>query len=180
MGYVDAVFGAGGAIARNLSNYAPRSGQIRLAAAVDKAFGLNRHLLAEGPVGVGKSLAYLVPAIFHTSPDHGQHRRVVVATANIALQEQLTKKDLPFLKRALPIPFEFALVKGRSNYACRDRVDRAEEAKTQFAPDEVRTFDRIVSWAKETTTGDMSELPEVPSPKLWSELSCTSEQCKGR
>lgn len=180
MGYVDAVFGSDGMLARTLTGYSPRKGQIRLAAGVDKAFGSNRHLLAEAPTGTGKSISYLVPAIYHTSPDHGQHRRVVVATANIALQEQLTKKDLPFLKRALPIPFEFALVKGRSNFACVDRVDRADQAKTQFDPDEVRAFDRIVAWAKETSTGDVSELPEVPSPKLWSELSCTSEQCKGR
>src|SRR4051812_289195 len=91
-----------------------RPGQEQMAHAVARAITEQRHLVVQAGTGTGKSLAYLVPAILSGS-------RVVVATATKALQDQLASKDLPFLQKHLPVPFEFAVVKGRSNYFCRQR-----------------------------------------------------------
>jgi len=175
--YIKDVFGAGGVLARSLPRYEPRAGQIELSEAVDEALRDGKHLLAEAPTGTGKSMAYAVPAAWHTT--RGMRTRVVIATANIALQEQLVGKDLPFLKRVLPFPFEFALAKGRSNYVCLDRLDHADEALGKMAPDDASAFDRLLGWARTTATGDVSELPEVPVYRLWGELSVGSDQCKG-
>ena len=176
--YIDQVFGAGGVLARNLPRYEPRSGQLELARAVDAAFVGPHHLLAEAPTGTGKSLAYSVPAAWHASK--GTFSRVVVSTANIALQEQLVRKDLPFLQSVLPWRFSFALAKGRSNFVCLDRLDHADEVRSKLDASAAAAFDRLVGWALLTHTGDVAELQEVPHFSLWSELSVGSEQCKGR
>ncbi|MEE2775433.1 MAG: DEAD/DEAH box helicase, partial [Acidobacteriota bacterium] len=96
------VFGADGLLAARFDGYAPRSGQIAMARAVDLALDDGAHLLVEGPTGTGKSLAYLVPSVLHAVRTGG---RVLVVTANIALQEQLVSKDLPLLTEVLPVSF---------------------------------------------------------------------------
>src|SRR4051812_24829890 len=94
--YVDAVFGENGYLAAGKANYRPRPGQVALAHAADKAIAERSHLLAEGPTGTGKSLAYAVPATYHAAlTGHA----VVIVTANIALQEQLVSEDLPLLRK---------------------------------------------------------------------------------
>jgi hypothetical protein len=114
---VSLVFGPGGLLARQGREL--RDGQRTLAQAIHETITDGGALLAEGPCGTGKSLAYLVPAI-HSAVTRGG--KVVVATANIALQEQLVTKDLPYLQGLLPWPFTFALLKGRNNYVCLDRL----------------------------------------------------------
>lgn len=175
--YIQSVFDAGGLFATQFPHYTPRQGQIDLAYAVDAAMVGRTHLLAEAPTGTGKSLAYSVPAVWHTTK--GKLRKVLIVTANIALQEQLVGKDLPFLKRVLPWEFEFALAKGRSNYVCLDRLDHADEALAKMQVAEGVEFDKLVDWARETRTGDVAELPVVPHFKLWGELSVGADQCKG-
>jgi len=142
--YLDHVFGARGLLARRFPGYAPRAGQLLLTRAVDRALADDQHLLGEAPCGVGKSIAYSVPAIWHAV--RGE-RRVVIATANIALQDQLVRKDLPLLADILPWRFRFAVLKGRQNYVCRARVAphqprwkegaarRVRPAQLQRAPD---------------------------------------------
>lgn len=113
--YIDTVFGQGGLFAKALPGYRPRPGQITLAKALDAVMGKGGQLLGEAGCGVGKSLAYLTPAAHHARQS-GLH--TVIATATIALQDQLEKKDLPWLKSHLGTPFTYAVLKGKQNYLC--------------------------------------------------------------
>src|SRR6201997_875834 len=112
---MDEVFGPGGGLARALPEYEPRAEQAALAAAIDRALLLGEHLVAEAGTGVGKSLAYLIPAL-----ESGQ--RVVVATATKALQEQLLGKDVPIAAKALGRDVDVVVLKGRQNYVCRRQL----------------------------------------------------------
>ena len=105
--YLSEVFGDGGLFASRFPGYEMREGQVALARMVDEAMCGGRHALGEGPCGTGKSVGYAVPAVWHA---HHEKKRVVIATANIALQEQLVRKDLPMLASVLPWPFTFALL----------------------------------------------------------------------
>jgi ATP-dependent DNA helicase DinG len=177
--YIDTVFGPNGIFARRFQGYAPRRGQIELTQAVDRGIEENAHLLAEAPTGTGKSIAYLVPAIRHAA-EHG--KRVLVVTGNIALQEQLVGKDLPLLAEVLPWDVSFALLKGRQNYLCPSRLPEQEAEPHLDIPGEPFDVDRyqaILDWAETTETGDKSELPFEPAPRLWKRFSITSEDCKG-
>jgi ATP-dependent DNA helicase DinG len=162
-----------------------RDGQVTMAEAVWRSLEEGRHLVARAGTGTGKSLAYLVPAVLWGKP-------VVVATATKALQDQLAGKDLPFLRKALGRRFEFAVLKGRSNYLCvqraREVLDTGEQGA--FAPveatpvveasgrlgDEVR---RLVAWGETTSTGDRAELDFEPAPRAWSLVSVSATECPG-
>jgi ATP-dependent DNA helicase DinG len=163
-----------------------RVGQARMAEAVADAIASERHLVVRAGTGTGKTLGYLVPAI-------RSGRRVVVATATKALQDQLAAKDLPFLDRHLDQPFSWAVLKGRSNYACVQRL--AELARGQVAgaggpgdqlaldglaeradPDELAA---LAAWASTSPTGDRAELPVEPSDAAWSAISTGSRDCPG-
>ena len=171
--YIDQVFGADGIFAREFQGYEMRPGQVEISRAGDRAFAEHRACLAEGPTGTGKSVGYLVPAIFHA---HASARRTLVVTANIALQEQLVKKDLPMLQRVLPWKFDFAIMKGRSNYLCQDRHENTKRHLPLMRSDDFR---RTLEWADETTTGDSSELDFSPDFQTWEQFSVSSEDCKG-
>jgi ATP-dependent DNA helicase DinG len=161
-----------------------RVGQVQMAEAVADAIASERHLVVRAGTGTGKTLGYLIPAI-------RSHRRVVVATATKALQDQLAAKDLPFLERHLDQPFSWAVLKGRSNYACVQRL--AELARGTGAggtgdqlaldglaeradPDELAA---LAAWASASPTGDRSELPVEPSDAAWSAISTGSRDCPG-
>lgn len=192
--YLESVFGGGGYLAQHFNGYAPRDGQIALAQAVDSALqnkNDRRHLLAEGPTGTGKSLAYLVPATFWSAMTD---TTVVIATANIALQEQLVQKDLPLLKEILPWPFEFALLKGLNNYLCLDKVDDRSMHGELFRGTGVASVAHlpvvdstspearekaIEEWAAVTQTGDRNELTFQPGAE-WAKFSVGSEDCRGK
>jgi ATP-dependent DNA helicase DinG len=140
--------------------------------------GDGRYLLGDFTVthNTGKSFAAGVPAVYHAS----QGRRVVIATANIALQEQLDKKDLPFLADLLPWPFKFSLIKGRQNYACLKKVEELSAAlPPSLLPDDNRELRKLLDWARSTTTGDASELPQVPRQAAWREISVGPDDCLG-
>ncbi|HEX3426620.1 MAG TPA: ATP-dependent DNA helicase [Acidimicrobiales bacterium] len=165
-----------------------RPGQRRMAAAVAEAIEQRRHLIVQAQTGTGKSLAYLVPALLSGS-------RVVVATATKALQDQLAKKDLPFLAERLPVPFEFAVLKGRSNYLCRQRArevagggDQLELSAASDAPGtsgaELGAFGRqvrrLIEWSMTAETGDRADLSFEPSAKAWGLVSVGSTECPGK
>src|SRR4051794_18088086 len=114
------ILGEGGAIARKLGNYEVRPQQLAMAEAVARAIGQRQHLLVEAGTGVGKSFAYLVPAIQAALAD--PECRVIISTHTISLQEQLLRKDLPFLQTVMPKPFRAMLVKGRGNYLSLRRL----------------------------------------------------------
>ena len=177
--YLSEVFGDGGLFASRFPGYEMREGQVALARMVDEAMRGGRHALGEGPCGTGKSVAYAVPAVHHA---HHEKKRVVIATANIALQEQLVRKDLPMLASVLPWPFTFALLKGRNNYVCLDRMAESEargELRGLYYDDQQRQVDDVLAWADATKTGDVSELAFIPHAQVWSRFSVGSEECKG-
>jgi ATP-dependent DNA helicase DinG len=177
-GYLADVFGSDGFFARKFQGYEARPGQVALAQTVDDAMSGGKHALGEGPCGTGKGIAYLVPAIWH-AVNHG--KRTVVATANIALQEQLVKKDLPLLREVLPWPFTFALYKGKNNYLCPRRLSDSELGglSSRLQGEELRQFEAISVWARRTGLGDVSELPFVPLPRVWQKCSTTPADCEG-
>ncbi len=162
-----------------------RPGQIEMAEAVAKAMTGRRNLVVQAGTGTGKSLAYLVPAL-HAG------RRVVVATATKALQDQLATKDLPFLASRRPEgSFSFAVLKGRSNYLCRQRVSEAglgapvavaqsltgeTETGSPKLADQIR---RLATWGETSPTGDRSELDFEPDPRAWSAVSVGVRECPG-
>lgn len=179
---IDEVFGEGGILSAKFEGYAPRRGQVDMAHAVAKAIASRRHLVAEGPTGTGKSLAYLVPSLdwVTSKPEPGQAlgaRRVIVVTGNIALQEQLVGKDLPLLQELFPREFKFALAKGRNNYVCVDSLNKTLANPVGYDRD--GQMARLLDWAQTTRTGDVSEFPETPAPVLWKHLSVVSDECKG-
>ncbi len=174
--YLNDVFGNGGFLARRFPGYEVRSGQVELAHLVDKAMSDGHHALGEAPCGSGKGIAYGVPAVWHA---HHRKKRVVIATANIALQEQLVTKDLPLLAEVLPWPFTFALLKGRANYLCLDRLEDLGEREGLAQDDLGRQIQYLKVWSDQTRTGDISELPFVPEPAVWSRFSVGAKECKG-
>ena len=159
-----------------------RPGQEEMALAVASAIESNRHLIVQAGTGTGKSVGYLVPALL-------SGRKIVVATATKALQDQLAAKDLPFLQEHLGAPFEFAVVKGRSNYFCRQRGREVAGGGDTLAFDGVDTDDvgtgfsaqvmRLLQWGAESETGDRSELDFEPSPKAWAQVSVNAMECPG-
>ena len=176
--YIDEVFGAGGLLAKNNPGYEARDGQVAMARAVDRVINGGAPLVVEAPTATGKTYAYLVPAM-RAALDGGA--RTIVATANIALQEQMIQKDLPALEKVMgPVPH--ALLKGRNNYLCRAKYRDALQKLLFFPDDEKaeRATAEILDWGQRTVAGDVSELPVEPPARAWSQFSSTSEECRGK
>jgi len=169
----------GGAVAGRLPNFELRPQQLEMAAAVAAAFEDGAHLMVEAGTGVGKSFAYLLPAIERAVQGRG---RVVVSTHTIALQEQLINKDIPFLGTVYPKPFSAVLVKGRSNYLGLRRLTRASQRqRSLFNDDEQRSeLHRIEDWAYRTEDGSLSDLEREPSRTVWDRVNSDGEDCLGR
>ena len=169
---MDDVFGPGGTLARALPGYEPRAEQAALAAAVERALASGEHLLAEAGTGVGKSLAYLLPALVS-----GQ--RVVVATATKALQEQLLSLDVPVAAAVAGRRVQVELLKGRQNYLCRRQLQSFEPSLDAAGRDGA-AFEAMHGWLGSTETGDRAELDVEPSAALWAELAVGADRCSGR
>jgi ATP-dependent DNA helicase DinG len=167
-----------------------RSGQLDMANAVAHAFASGEHLAVQAGTGTGKSLAYLVPAIERAVADNTP---VVVSTATIALQRQLVNRDLPQLVEALadalPRKPRFALLKGRQNYLCLNKIhngsaaDAAEEPQELFRPQAAsalgREVLRLTEWASETDTGDRDDLKPGVADRSWGQVSVSARECLG-
>ena len=177
------VLGANGAIARRLPDYEPRPEQMEMALAVESALTKRHHLIAEAGTGVGKSFAYLIPAILAAQAERGpesKKRRIIVSTHTISLQEQLIQHDIPFLQSVLPVEFSAVLVKGRGNYISLRRLDKAVQRSTQkslFAPDGLQQLAKIRQWASKTTDGSRSDLVFQPKPDVWDEVLSDHGDC---
>ncbi len=179
MGGLEDVVGVLNDVVAHLPGGDVRVGQAQMAEAVARAIEGRSHLLVQAGTGTGKSLAYLVPAVL-------AGERVVVVTATKALQEQLCRKDLPFLQGAMARSgrdFSFAQLKGRANYVCRARL--AEHARNRDGVLEgIRAddalLDEIDNWVVDTTTGDRAELKSPVGDSLWATLSMDSRECPGR
>jgi ATP-dependent DNA helicase DinG len=169
---MDDVFGPGGTLARALPGYEPRSEQAALAAAVERALRCGEHLVAEAGTGVGKSLAYLIPAL-------ASGQRVVVATATKALQEQLLRSDVPVAASVCGRTVRVELLKGRQNYLCRRQLQGFQPSLDAGGRDGA-AFAAMEAWLGSTETGDRAELLIEPSPALWAELAVGADRCSGR
>jgi ATP-dependent DNA helicase DinG len=175
---MEEIFGRDGLIARTHPEYEYRPGQIEMAEAVLRAFGEKRHLIVEAGTGTGKTLAYLVPAIAAAVSTSG---RVIISTGTKNLQEQLMEKDIPFLQRILPRKFTAAYMKGRSNYACLQRIKRAENSPVLDGLEELDYFDEVRQWARDSQTGDRAELVGLPENlPFWRHIDARSETCLGQ
>ncbi|TFG89418.1 MAG: helicase, partial [Gemmatimonadales bacterium] len=164
----------GGKVSQALSGFEDRPEQLRMAFAVLDAFNADRIALVEADTGTGKSLAYLVPALLWALANE---ERVVVSTNTINLQEQLFRKDLPFLQRASGLEFRVELVKGRANYLCRRRLEGASAEPGLFDAGQAGELIALRGWAARTVDGSREELPVPPDDLLWEEVCCEADQC---
>jgi ATP-dependent DNA helicase DinG len=177
------VLGSNGSIARRLDNYEPRPEQLQMAEAVESAIRDERHLIVEAGTGVGKSFAYLVPAILaarERRTEDDKSRRVIVSTNTISLQEQLIGRDIPFLQAVMPVEFSAVLVKGRSNYISLRRTEKAMQRSMQrglFENEGQDQLNQIVNWAQSTTDGTRSDLGFRPLPQVWEEVASDHGDC---
>jgi ATP-dependent DNA helicase DinG len=163
-----------GPLAGAIEGFEARPGQRQLAEQVAETFDRGGTLVAEAGTGTGKTLAYLLPAVL-------AGRRVLVSTGTRTLQDQIFYKDLPALAAALGTAIRAAYMKGRTNYLCLHRFDRLREAEAGLPEPDRRWMAAIAEWAADTTTGDRSEIDDLPDDlALWSELTATTEQCLGR
>ena len=158
----------------HLKGYEQRDEQLRMALNVAEAFNHDRVALVEAGTGTGKSLAYLIPAILWAVRNN---QRVVVSTNTINLQEQLIKKDLPFLARNSSVEFKAALVKGRSNYACLRKLENAEAEPALFPDESAAELTAIIEWSKSCQDGCRSDLSFTPHHTTWDEVCCEADQC---
>ncbi len=186
-----------GPIARRLGNcYEQRPQQQQMIEAVRRAFVTGRHLVVEAATGVGKSFAYLVPAverIVTVPPDNGltdlheqthdrRRERVIVSTHTIALQEQLVHKDIPMLQAVAGQEFTAVLVKGRGNYLSRRRLDDAIDKQHHLfsEPEVVRSVQAVYDWAQQTHDGSLATLGPLARPGVWDAVQSDSGHCMGR
>ena len=200
----DDVLAADGRLAARLPGWESRPEQLAMARAVQAAISERRHLLCEAGTGVGKSLAYLVPAVlavtadqepeapplpaadeddpFAQPPSGARPRRVVISTNTIALQEQLVSKDVPLVASVMPREFSAVLAKGRGNYVSLRRLEVAQQrAGSLFREDtEVHELTALGAWAKKTLDGSLADLPAVPNHSVWEEVQSDSGNCMGR
>ncbi len=173
------VLGMDGLVARRLGGYEERPEQLDMAAAVERAMAEQKHLLVEAGTGVGKSFAYLVPAIQRAI---NAKQRVVISTHTIALQEQIIGRDIPFLQSIWPDEFTAVLVKGRNNYVGIRRLKQASERQNLLfaADDQLNQLWRLQEWAYKTEEGSLSELVPVPDPGVWDLVRSEHGNCLGR
>ncbi|UCG46784.1 MAG: DEAD/DEAH box helicase [Phycisphaerales bacterium] len=179
MGSIDIqeVFATGGAISRSFGGFEERPQQVEMARAVREALRGGKHLVVEAGTGVGKSFAYLIPAIDLVTEGAG---KVLVSTFTITLQEQLINKDIPSLSESLGVGFTAVLAKGRGNYVCRRRLAFATGRHGGLFGGEGSQLAAIGEWASQTTDGSLSDMPFVPNNVVWDAVSSEHGNCRGR
>ena len=195
----------GGRLSARLAGWEARPQQLEMAALVARAIAERRHAIVEAGTGVGKSLAYLVPAILAATADQDEAgggtspssdwddddpppvgrrrpRRVVISTHTIALQEQLMTKDIPLVAAVMPREFSAVLVKGRGNYVSLRRLALAVERSGSLFPEEGERAELLdlARWARHSGDGSLADLPAAPSPAVWEEVASDSGNCMGR
>jgi ATP-dependent DNA helicase DinG len=209
MSTVAEILGPGGRIAARMANYEHRQEQLAMAEVVERALREKHHLIVEAGTGVGKSFAYLVPAILavtslapastrgerHNDEDDprlleeaakqeelGPKKRIIISTHTISLQEQLLNKDIPLLRSVMPQEFTAVLVKGRGNYISLRRMNNAaEKSRSLFqTQEEVDDLRQIIAWSKKTGDGSRSDLSFQPEHAVWDEVASDSGNCLGR
>jgi ATP-dependent DNA helicase DinG len=172
---IAATLAPGGPVSDAHGAYEDRPTQRDLARAITRAYNEGGVAVLEAGTGTGKSVAYLIPAIFWSLRNR---ERTVISTNTINLQEQLVRKDLPFLHRALGEKFRFALVKGRGNYISIRRAKLAQQTQTVLFDDmQQNSLAALLQWLESTEDGSLQDLPFTPSPDLWDEVVSDSDVC---
>ncbi len=157
------------------SNYEYRPEQQKMAQEVAWAIETGSHLVVEAGTGVGKSLAYLIPAALHAVRTK---RKAIISTHTIALQEQLIYKDIPLVQKVLPVEFDAALLKGRHNFLCGTRLDRAmAHSGDLFTSEQRAELERIHEWSLTTRDGSLSDFVEQPNHSVWEEVRSEDHVC---
>ena len=179
-------FEAGGLFERAMPGYESRPEQVEMAGAVASALSEARHLVVEAGTGVGKTMAYLVPAVLWSLANDAP---VVVSTNTKNLQDQIFRKDLPLVARLVRSPVRFALVKGRGNYVCLSRLERlVEKRESELSPAAMPALARAVAWALRTLSGDLAEFDPGPAPAsaepseapVAARIASDADDCRGR
>jgi len=176
---VELLFSESGRLSRS-ADFEYRPEQQEMAVAVAKAFASETPLVVEAGTGVGKSLAYLVPALLCAQR---RDAKVVVSTDTINLQEQLIRKDLPIVRKLLHTPFSSVLFKGRSNYLCPRRLETAlNQAGDLFDTRDLTELRELHDWCQSTRDGSLADLDFTPSPRVWAQVCsephiCTAKHC---
>jgi ATP-dependent DNA helicase DinG len=164
----------GGSVAQRLEPFEPRQAQLDLMELVIRCFNENAIGAAEAGTGVGKSFAYLLPALYFAAQTK---ERVVISTATITLQQQLFGKDIPLVQQAIGSTVKTVLVKGRGNYLCLRRLEDAVNAPDDEEQDEIN---RIKNWAESSKSGGRDDLSFTPAENLWSRVCSDAELCMGK
>src|SRR5213082_2335646 len=166
-------FSRKGTLSKWHPNYEFRPGQVEMAEAVESAIADERHMIVEAGTGTGKTLAYLVPALL-------SGKRIIVSTGTKTLQEQLYFKDVPFLQQHFARPLKVCYMKGRNNYACRQKIYDAEDSPVLTGLEEVADFEVIREWEKTTEFGDRSEIKTLPeASSAWFKIDARGDLCVG-
>ncbi len=167
-------FSPHGPLSRWHPSYEFRRGQVEMAEAVEAAFAEKRHLIVEAGTGTGKTLAYLVPALL-------SGKRIIVSTGTKNLQEQLFFKDVPFLQQHFQRPLKVCYMKGRNNYACRQKIYDAENEPVLSGLEELADFQVIRDWEKTTEFGDRAEIKTLPEGSTaWAKIDARADLCTGQ
>lgn len=174
---IEDILGENGPIARELNSYEERIQQIEMTKAVEEAIQEEEHLIVEAGTGIGKSLAYLIPFIYWAVEEKN---RILISTYTKTLQEQLIKRDLPFIKDTLKINFDFALVVGEENYLCLRKLNRARTYGLLDTKKEVSQLGRILQAQSYLSRGLKSELDFEPLAKVWSRVCRNADLCLGK
>ncbi len=173
-------FSENGILSKNFENFEFRQSQLEMALAVYDSLVNRKHIFIEAPTGIGKSFAYLVPAIYYAKETN---KKAIVSTNTINLQEQLIHKDLPTLHKLLPIKFKSAIIKGKNNYLCPNRLAIAiEKSNTLFNTTELLSLEEIERWSRETEDGTLSDIDFPVNMNVWQNVCaehgiCTSKTC---
>jgi len=170
---LETLFSEGGPLARAVSDFRVRRGQLEMARAVADAIEHNSVLVAEAGTGTGKTFAYLVPALLSGG-------KVIISTGTKTLQDQLYDRDIQVVRDALKVPVTVALLKGRANYVCHYYLERAQQEGRFTSREDARRLPLIANFARVSASGDKSDLPTVPEDAgIWSFVTSTRENCLG-
>ncbi len=168
----EAIFGPSGLLASGLPQFEYRQQQVDMADHIMQCLRNEEHGVVEAGTGVGKSLAYAIPAVFFALE---QDKRVILATHTLHLQDQLFHKDIPLLQRVLPVAFHTEIFKGRHNYVCLRRLQEYVHAGSQGGL--LPPLERLQQWLADTKSGERSEAPGAIPHALWAQIRCEKESC---
>ena len=164
-----------GILRNHFPEYEYRDSQLKMALSIADTLENKRHIFVEAPTGIGKSLAYLVPAIYYAKK-YG--KKALISTNTINLQEQLISKDIPLLKRILKFKFEATILKGKSNYLCPNRLQKAyESSNALFENNQIQTLEKIQRWAQHTKDGTLSDISFDIDNEVWQSVCAEVHIC---